>query len=493
MEARGREVEPARPRRRRRRALKIGAVLVAITLLAGLAGAGRLYWRYQQVPRVPFEPEVLTDAPKSGPQNFLLVGSDSRAFVNGDDDVVAYGTAEEVGEPHADTILLIRTFPDTGRAALVSFPRDLYLPIAGTGTDGRINTAIQGGPQRLVQTITERFDIPIHHYVQVDFAGFKGLVDAIGGVDINFPTPVRDWDSENGQTLTGLEFLVPGCVRLNGDEALAYVRSRHYQQLIDGEWQNDPAGDLNRIKRQQDFIHRTLRQTLSRGLLDPRRLDSLLTVGIESVTLDDQLGLSDLARLSRQFGSISPDSLQTYVVPTVPFRGPPPNRDYLLRLDPTGAEPILNVFRGQTREPELLQPNSVRTRVVDRSRTTDRVRLAAYQLAAAGFAIDEVAPGEPGRRTVVRYGTGKLVKAQLVARHLDGPAELQLDPDLRSVDVALVLGSDWRGVAETGAPPPETTTPESGAEPPPATEPSVPVAPTSTTPQVGAIGPSGGC
>jgi len=484
MEAGGLEGEPAHRPRRRRRALKIGAVLVAITLLAGLAGAGRLYWRYQQVPRVAFQPDVLTDAPKSGPQNFLLVGSDSRDFVNGDDDVVAYGTAEELGPPRADTILLIRTFPDTGRAALVSFPRDLYLPIAGTGAENRINTAIEGGAPRLVQTITERFNIPIHHYVQIDFAGFKGLVDTIGGVDINFPAPVRDWDplSDPPRTLTGLEFLTAGCVRLNGDEALAYVRSRHYQQLIDGEWQNDPAGDLNRIKRQQDFIHRTLRQTLSRGLLDPRRLDSLLTVGIESVSLDDQLGLSDLARLSKQFGSISPESLQTYVVPTVPVRN---QTGEVLLLDEAGADPIFNVFRGLTSEPGLLQPNAVRTRLVDRTRKTGRVRLAAYHLAAAGFAIDEVTPGEPGRRTVIRYATGQLAKAQLVAGHLDGPAELQLDAELKTVDVALVLGSDWKGVAETGVavPVPDPTAPTpTGEESPPATE------PTTTT-----IGPAAGC
>ena len=84
------------------------------------------------------------------------------------------------------------SIPRPEQAALLSLPRDLYVPIAGTRGSARINSAIQGGPARLVATITDALDLPIHHYVEIDFQGFRDLVDAVGGVPVYFPEPVRD-------------------------------------------------------------------------------------------------------------------------------------------------------------------------------------------------------------------------------------------------------------------------------------------------------------
>jgi LCP family protein required for cell wall assembly len=381
------------------------------------------------------------------PENFLLVGSDSRAFVDGAADVAAYGTPAEVGEPHADTILLVRTFPQLDRVAMISFPRDLWLPISGTGGEERINTAVQGGPGRLVATITENFGIPVNHFAEIDFRGFKGIVNAIDGVNIYFPAPVRDFDEELQKTQTGLDIPNAGCIRLDGDEALAYVRSRHYEQFVDGEWQPDPAGDLNRIQRQQDFIRRTFHQALSKGLLDPRRVDKLLRTAADNVTLDQSIGLQDLLHLGGKFRSLAPDALQTYAVPTTP--GTTAGGASVLFLDPAAADPIFDVFRGKAVAPTVPVPSSVRVRVLNASGRSGAVRAAAFRLAAAGFNVPGI--GDlPTRlaRTRLRYGTGQQAAAELVAARVLPAPELVSDDTIVGVDVVLDIGRDWVRVLE---------------------------------------------
>ncbi len=473
------EGAPARGRLRRawaHRGIRIAAIVTAVALVTVSVAGGWLAWRYSQVPRVHITSGVLdSEAGSSEPQNFLLVGSDSRAFVDGAADVQAYGTADETGEPHADTILLVRTFPALDRVAMLSFPRDLWLPIAGTGTEERINTAVQGGgPERLVQTISQDFGIPIHHYAEIDFRGFKGLVNAVGGVQIPFSAPVRDYDRETGRSLTGLDIPQPGCIRLDGDQALAYVRSRHYEQLVEGEWQPDPAGDLNRIQRQQDFIRRTFHQTLSKGLLDPRRVDKLLSVAIGNVQLDQSLGLRDLLKLGDRFGSLTPEALQAYSLPTTPGTV---GEAQVLFVDQAGAEPVLDVFRGKTIEPSTPLASMVRVQVLNASGRTGTVRAAAYRLAAAGFSVPGIGTSPTKlERTRLRFGTGQEAAAALVAARLVAPPELVADPTIQGVDVVLDIGSDWRGVTESGAATPETTT--TGA---PATEEPTSAPPATTT------------
>ena len=151
-------------------------------------------------------------------QNFLLVGSDSRAGIAPDDpNIGAFGSEAEVGGQRSDTIMVLRIDPKSERASVLSFPRDLWVSIAGTGAKQRINTAFSRGPDVLVATLQQNFGIPIQHFVEVDFVGFKGLVDAVGGVPVYFENPARDKN-------TGLNIPVSGCVTLNGDQALAYAR-----------------------------------------------------------------------------------------------------------------------------------------------------------------------------------------------------------------------------------------------------------------------------
>ena len=125
-------------------------------------------------------------------------------------------------DKRSDTILLVRIDPVAGTVKMLSFPRDLWVPIADTGQNDRINAAYGRGRQVLVDTIRKDFGVDVNNYIEVDFRGFKGLVDALGGVPMYFDTAMRDSN-------TGLNITQPGCVTLNGDEALAFARSRHLQ------------------------------------------------------------------------------------------------------------------------------------------------------------------------------------------------------------------------------------------------------------------------
>ena len=167
----------------------------------------------------------------------------------------------------SDTIMVLRVDPVAKRVAILSFPRDLYVEIADGGGMSRINSAYERDePQRLANTIYDNFEIPIDHYIQVDFCAFKTLVDAVGGVAVPFEFPARD---DN----TGLNVPEAGCFTFDGEHALAYVRSRHYEYEDppgSGNWQTDPTSDLGRISRQQDFLRRTLAGLLDTGPLNPR-------------------------------------------------------------------------------------------------------------------------------------------------------------------------------------------------------------------------------
>jgi LCP family protein required for cell wall assembly len=241
---RGRTNGGARRRRRtwgQRLALTLGC-LCALALGASAAGLGYVYRKYERLPRVELS-GVLDDASDSGgPENYLVVGIESAANLD-PGDPVRIGRA---GAGKSDTIMIVRIDPKERGAKLLSLPRDLWVPIAGTGHSRKINAAVEiGGAPLLIRTIDQNFGIDIHHYVQVDFAAFRDLVDAIGGVPIYFPYPARDRE-------IGLDIRKTGCVTLDPVQALAFVRSRTYEQLIDGEWQVDlRLPDIGRIGRQQ--------------------------------------------------------------------------------------------------------------------------------------------------------------------------------------------------------------------------------------------------
>ena len=201
-------------------ALIVAVVLSTVVIAGAYAQASR---KVSKVATVPIDSSVL----ESG-GNFLLIGSDSRAFVNDPTEAQHFGSPQEQTGQRSDTIMVAHVDGKTGTALLVSFPRDLWVAIPGIG-NAKINAAFNAGPQRVIETIENDFDIPISHYLEVDFQGFAKMVNAIGTIPIYFPAPARD-------AKTGLLIKTAGCKQLNGDQALAYVRSRYYESFVDGQW-----------------------------------------------------------------------------------------------------------------------------------------------------------------------------------------------------------------------------------------------------------------
>jgi LCP family protein required for cell wall assembly len=240
-------------------------------------------------------------------QNYLLVGSDSRACIDPSSPYAGAFLTEgsDIGD-RSDTIMLLRVDPNEKQAAILSFPRDLWVRIGDTNRKGRINSAFEkDDPSRLVTTIERNFELPVDHYIEVDFCAFKYLVDALGGVKVPFAFPTFD-------KYTGLDIAAPGCYTLNGDAALAYVRSRHYTYVEDGRQKEDGSSDRGRIRRQQDFIKRTLRKAIDRGATRPDVAKRLLDTALKYVRIDDQLTVNDMLRVANRLRSFDPESVRTY-------------------------------------------------------------------------------------------------------------------------------------------------------------------------------------
>ena len=306
-------------------------------------------------------------------QNWLVTGLDNGDCVDeGDLPDADIGDRSQLGE-RTDTIMVIRLDPTNNQAAILSFPRDLWVTLAGTNREGRINTAWQGkDPSRLVQTIEQAFLVPIDHVVSVDFCAFKAIVDAVGGVKVSFDVPVRD-------RAVGFQIPAAGCYLLGPDEALDYVRSRKYQtQDASGEWVEDPTADLGRISRQQDFIRRTVQRAFDKGARDPRVAWDLLNAAIDYVITDDATTPRGLLSLGQAMRNLDPAQIATY---TVEWRSIEVAGNLVLepRVKTDSMKQILAVFRGQARladAPEQVtigdqQPTTTITTVADDTTTTD--------------------------------------------------------------------------------------------------------------------------
>ena len=465
-------VEAAREARLRRSwpqrfLITFNCMLIATCVLAASA-VGYSYYRFGNIPRLDLG-GILADEAAGQPQNYLLVGSDSRAFVEGGDNAEYFGDEGDSGGQRADTMILVRVDPQAQTASMVSIPRDLIVTVAETGERTRINEAFQGGPSRLIETIQLNFNVPVHHYVQVDFEGFQGLVDAVGGVEIYLPAPVRDRDG-NGNNLSGLDIDQTGCITLDGFQALSYVRSRHYEEFVDGRWRGDPTADVGRVQRQQKFIRQAVSDALAKGLTNPKKLSDLIGVAESNLTFDQALDPSDILSLARRFQNLEPDAFEQFTLPT--RLGDLGARQGVLFLEEGEADAVLDVFRGVVPGQEVLAPSAVVVRVLNGSGRTGEAADAREVLSEVGFNV----PGtdDAGARfatTTIRYASGERAKAELLGRHLATTPTLQEDAKLESVDTALITGDDFTGILAT---PRAVEAGPPASEAPPASEPPAP-------------------
>ena len=244
-------------------------------------------------------------------KNFLLTGSDNGSCVDPNSPYAgAFGDRTGFGE-RSDTIMIIRVDPKDNRAAFLSFPRDLWVKIAGSTRTNRINTAFdRKNPNKLVDTIYQNFGISIDHYVNIDFCAFKEIVNAVGGVSIPFLYETRD-------KKTGLYVPAPSCFEFSGDHALAYVRSRSGYSYFDpakNDWIKDGTGDLGRISRQQDFIRRAMQRALDKGSSSPTVANKLLNAALKNVITDDQLTPISMLQLAQAMRDLNTSKIPTYTI-----------------------------------------------------------------------------------------------------------------------------------------------------------------------------------
>ena len=244
-------------------------------------------------------------------KNFLLTGSDNGACPDkGDGTSGGIGDRESFGE-RSDTIMVLRVDPTVNDVVVLSFPRDLWVKIAGTTREARINSAFDSkDPSRLIRTIADNFAVPIDHYVNVNLCAFKEIVDSVGGVKVPFAYRTKDEQ-------VGFREVGPGCVELRGSQALAYVRSRSGYRYFDEtnqQWLSDPTGDIGRIARQQDFLRRSMQRALDRGTTNPATANALLNVALSRVITDDRLTPRDLLSLAQAMRKLNTSSVNSYTV-----------------------------------------------------------------------------------------------------------------------------------------------------------------------------------
>jgi LCP family protein required for cell wall assembly len=321
-----------RDRRERRQVWLIAAALLVVLGAAGFVGIGRaLDTRFADVRREPTLESALAE-PNDRFVNFLLVGSDSRAGADpSDPDFANVGGEGDVSGRRSDTLIVVNVEKATGTISLLSIPRDLWVNIGNGDNTERINVAYREGPDVVVRTVTRNLGIPIHHYLEIDFQGFKDLVDAVGGVTVCVEYPSRDRN-------TGL-FIRPGCQNLNGVKSLAYARSRYFEQKIDGEWRMDGTADIGRGKRQRLFTGLLMQTAIERTLGDPFRAGTIMGGATSALLVDSRLDMLEFAKLMRQAAT---GNLRRYALDTY---GDTVRGNSVLRLA-EGSAPVLAFYAG---------------------------------------------------------------------------------------------------------------------------------------------------
>ena len=232
------------------------------------------------------------------PVIYLVVGSDRRTGMPSD--MAALG---ELTGQRADVVMLWLVSPHQRTIRAVSLSRYLQVRVEDHGTQ-MLGGALEYGGPAVVEATRSLLGIPIHHYVELDFLAVRNMVDAVGGITLVIPRPARD-------SVTHLE-VDAGEQRLSGDDVLAYVRSRHYEELVDGQWRQVSPGDRARIGRQHEVIYALLNRMNAH-----HDSTGLLVTLAQNVAVDSTMRVSELTELGKLLAS--GPSIRTEVLPTRPL------------------------------------------------------------------------------------------------------------------------------------------------------------------------------
>lgn len=285
--------------KRKRTGRKIIIWLLVIAVIGVFGAIGFLVWTDSKIDKIPAA-ELESLQPVTGElRNVLIVGTDSRENLPDDFE----GSFGDFSGSRTDVIMVAHF--TGGRAQLLSLPRDLKVQVPGHGTN-KINAAfVLGGPDLLVQTVQDNFGIAINNYVEIDFLGFANVVDALGGVEMTFDNPARDLKS-------GLD--VPaGTQVLNGAQALAFARSRSYQEQQGGSWVSIDGNDIGRTGRQQELLLTMFDQAASPG--KALNLPAFATTFAEQIRADEGLTVPVMIELGRAVLGLSSGEIDAKTLP----------------------------------------------------------------------------------------------------------------------------------------------------------------------------------
>ena len=387
-------------------------------------------YRYDEIPKIHSKHLVQQTAAPGEPFNVLLVGDDSRAFVNNPTQVKAFGNEATAGGQRSDVTMVARFVPATKSVTVISIPRDLWvdIPPNNSGTQGmnRINAAFNSGPDLLIQTIESVLHIPINHYISVGFPGFLGMVDALGGVTMDFPTAVKD-------AYTGLNVTTLGCQVINGTTSLQLVRARHLEYVnSNGHWEYDGLSDFSRIQRQDSFFRAVLAK-VNTSITNPLAINGFISSAVGNLAIDDTLSETDLFHIATEFRGLQSSHLMTETLPTTSYvtnggadvlLAAQPYADQMIAAFNQLGEPKPNPATTTTTTAPPLANNAVSVNVFNASgggllatATANALRKDGFQITGVNNAPSVIAAGDPSE---IFYGPSGLPAAKTLAASLQG-------------------------------------------------------------------------
>jgi LCP family protein required for cell wall assembly len=412
-----------------------------------LAASGFLYTRYLHYDHnLTKAAGVITPGgavAEAGAENVLLVGSDNRTAA-GDTFAQAPKGQTQVEGQRSDTVILAHLAKGHQKATLVSLPRDSYvtIPAYADAKGGqhpahldKLNSAFSlGGAALLVSTVQQLTGIHIDHYVEIDFGGFQNMVSALGGVDVCLSKPAHD-------VQTGLN-LAAGPHHLDGPTALAFVRQRY----------GLPLGDIDRIKRQQQFLASMIRKIESAGTLaNPLKLNDFLDALTKSISVDSGTSAGDLAKLALKLKDIGSGNV---VLTTMPISGFSTKNG--VDVDDVDTAKASALFQSlaldtppspsaapTTSAPLTVAPSAIHVQVFNGAGVSGLARRAATDLTKVGFQLVGT-PADRGRgatTSVIEYGPTQAEAARTLQAALPG-STLQANAQLGAT-LELVVGSSY--------------------------------------------------
>lgn len=369
------------------------------------------------------------------PVTFLVMGSDSR-----EDLPAGFGVNDRVAGRRADVIML--AVLDGDQVRILSLPRDLKVQIEGHGAE-KLNAAYAiGGPALMVKTVRELTGIEINHFLEMDFYGFASIVDELGGVEIRFPYRARDvksfLDVEAGRQL------------LDGKTALAYARSRQYQEWQGGRWVTVDGSDLGRIRRQQTLLYAMLESAKRPSIIFDAA--GVLSAAGSHITIDASLDTDRLSNLLVAARRLDRENIQVATLPV--FETVERGAYYLIAVEPEASE-VIAAFAGAETEPVSAPPPTesgpesesesevITLKVLNGNGGSGQATAWRDRLEGFGFGVSGVADAAYFNflTTVVTVRPGELEKGRAVIDAL-GFGEVQVGSVENGLDAVVIIGED---------------------------------------------------